>query len=167
VAPAVDAPAPAGAPPAASPLASLPADPAARQALYDSLFAARSPLFDPLLATLESETGNRDIRRALGAWREDAMDAQFADLLHSALLQHVLRGAVDPRIEIDGQVLRNPCRGRSCTALLNAWEGQRDRYGLPPVPADAATDPRALRQAETALVLAWLQEAHEAAPLLP
>lgn len=151
----------------APPLASLPDDPAARQALYDSLFAARSPLFDPLLATLEAEAGNRDIERALGAWRGNSMDAQFADLIHSALLQHVLRGASDPRIVIDGQVLRNPCRGRSCTALLNVWEQQGDRYRLPPVPAEAATDPRALRQAEAALVLSWIQEANGAAPPAP
>jgi hypothetical protein len=143
-----------------SPLALLPTDPTARQALYDSLFTARASFFDPLLAQVETETSDRAVQRALTAWKEGPIDAQDADLIHSALLQHVLKAEIDPRIEIDGQVLRTPCRGRSCTALLSAWEQRRDQYGLPAVPANAATDPRALRQAEAALVLGWLRTAN-------
>jgi hypothetical protein len=172
VAPAEPAPAPApvAEQPAAvpaSPLETVPTDPTARQTLYDSLFTARSPLFDPLLAQVQGETEERSVQRALGAWREGPLDAQDADLVHSALLQHVLRAEIDPRIEIDGQVLRTPCRGRSCTALLNAWQQRRDQYGLPPVPVNAPTDPRALRQAEAALVLSWLRQAHVAQAATP
>jgi hypothetical protein len=152
---------------ASSPLATLPTDPSARQALYDSLFAARSALFDPLLAQVQSETSEQPVQRALAAWREGPVDAQDADLIHSSLLQHVLKAEIDPRIEVDGQVLRNPCRGRSCSALLNAWEQRRDQYGLPPVPENAPTDPRALRQAEAALVLSWLRQVNVAQAATP
>ena len=57
-------------------------------------------------------------------------------------------------------MLRNPCRGRSCTALLDLWKSQRQIYGLPAVPADATTDAGALRQAEAAVVLQWLRAAN-------
>lgn len=162
------APAPAVAPSAATgdsakgagPLAQLPTDASARQALYDSLFTARSPLFEPLLSTIQSESSDKGVQRALTDWKSGSVDAQDADLIHSAFLQHVLKGEVDPRIEVDGQVLRNPCRGRSCSALLNVWEHQQAKYGLPPVPDNAPTDPRALRQAEAAVVLSWLHDAN-------
>jgi hypothetical protein len=166
-APVAEQPAAPASPLAASPLAVLPTDPSARQALYDSLFAARTPLFDPLLARVDSANEDRAVRRALTAWKEGPIDAQDADLIHSALLQHVLKAEIDPRIEIDGQVLRNPCRGASCVALLKAWEQGRETYGLPPVPANATTDPRALRQAEAALVLNWLRSANAAGTPAP
>ncbi|MSR37163.1 MAG: hypothetical protein EXR95_11080, partial [Gemmatimonadetes bacterium] len=127
----------------AGPLAVLPAEPASRQALYDSLFAARSPVFEQQLAAVGTETSERAVQRAIAAWKDGQVDAQDADLIHSALLQHVLK-ETDPRIEVDGQVLRNPCRGRSCSALLNVWENQQAKYGLGPVPENAPTDaPRA------------------------
>lgn len=150
------------APVAGPSLAQLPGDPAARQAFYDSLFAARSPLFDPLLTALDEATTDRPVKRAITAWKEGPVDAQDADLIHSALLQHVLRADTDPRIQIDGQVLRNPCRGGSCTALLTLWEKRRVYLGLPAVPSDAATNAAALRQGEAALVLDWMRSANAA-----
>jgi hypothetical protein len=154
--PAVPAP---SAPAATSALAVLPADAAGRTALYDSLWAARSPLFDPLLAEVERDSEDRAIGRAVASWREGAMDMQEGDLLHSALVQEALNLRLERDLEIDGQLLRNPCRGTSCSALLELWRGQRERYGLPEVPADAATNTTALRQAETALVLDRMREA--------
>src|SRR5690606_22038925 len=62
-APDAEAPAPAGET-AAPALASLPAEPAARTALYDSLWSARSPLFDPLLETVEAGSDERAVDRA-------------------------------------------------------------------------------------------------------
>jgi hypothetical protein len=147
-------------------VATPPTDPAARQVYYDSLFAARSSLFDVLIAAVEPETKDRPVKRAIAAWRAGPVDAQDADLIHSALLQHELK-SVDPRIEIDGQVLRNPCRGRSCTALLTVWKTQRERYGLPPVPADATTNAKVLRQAEAAVVLAAMREVPATGPGTP
>ena len=50
---------------------------------------------------------------------------------------------------------------------LPLWRGERERYGLPEVPADAATNTTALRQAEAALVLDWMREAAAATKLAP
>jgi hypothetical protein len=156
-APAVAAPEPA-VPAAASVLASLPADAAGRTALYDSLWTTRSPLFDPLLAAVERDSGDGAVERAVSAWREGSVDVQESDLLHSAFVQAALNLRGGRQLDIDGQLLRNPCRGGSCTALLDLWRSQRERYGLPEVPADAATNTTALRQAEVALVLDWMRE---------
>jgi hypothetical protein len=146
------------APVQASPLAALPTDPAARAALYDSLWSARSPLFDPLLAAVESATEDRPVERAIASWREGGVDVQEGDLLHSALVQEALSVRIGRQLDIDGQLLRNPCRGGSCTALLGLWRLERARYGFPEVPADAATNTTALRQVEAALVLDWMKD---------
>ncbi len=150
-------------PPPTDVLASAPADPATLVVLYDSLFAARSPVFDTLLVIVDAQSGERPVKRAVVSWRDGSMDAQEADLLHSAFVQRVLKLDTDPRIEIDGQLLRNPCRGRSCTALLTFWRGKGIQYGLPQVPADATTNVAGLRQAEVALVFGWLKEVHTTA----
>jgi len=160
--PLVDAPpeaAPAG---PTSVLAALPTDPVARTALYDSLAAAHSPLFDPLLAAVEADSDDDAIERALESWREGDVDVQEGDLLHSAFVQEALKLRTGRLLEIDGQLLRNPCRGGSCTALLELWRTQRERYGFPEVPSDAATNTTALRQVEAALVLDWMKEANAA-----
>jgi hypothetical protein len=137
------------------------ADPAARVAIYDSLWTARSSLFDTLLATADAETSERTVKRAIAAWKDGTADAQAGDLIHSTFVQHVLKQEVDPRIELDGQLLRNPCRGRSCTALLSAWQKDGAKYGLDAPPSDASTNVPALRQAEVALVIGWMRELHE------
>lgn len=144
-------------------LTSAPADPAALVVLYDSLFAARSPVFDTLLTTVDQQSGERSVKRAVAAWRGGSVDAQEADLIHSAFVQRVLKLDTDPRIEIDGQLLRNPCRGRSCAALLTFWKAKGIQYGLPQVPSDASTNVTGLRQAEVALVFGWLKEVHDTA----
>jgi hypothetical protein len=158
---AAPAPTPAPLPPTvvqAAALAAIPADPAARAALYDSLWAARSPLFDPLLAAVERDSDDDAIERALEAWRADGVDVQEGDLLHSAFVQAALNLRMGRDLDVDGQLLRNPCRGSSCTALLDLWRVQRERYGLPEPPPDAATNTTALRLAEVALVLDWMRE---------
>jgi hypothetical protein len=163
-APTANPPAPVVATPAApgSVLATLPDDGAGRTALYDSLWAARSPLFDPLLAVVERDSEDQAVARAVASWRAGGVDVQEGDLLHSALVQAALNLRLGRDLELDGQLLRNPCRGASCSALLDLWRGERQRYGLPEVLADAATNTTALRQAETALVLDWMREAADA-----
>ena len=78
-------------PPPTDVLASAPADPATLVVLYDSLFAARSPVFDTLLAIVDAQSGERPVKRAVVSWRDGSMDAQEADLLHSAFVQRVLK----------------------------------------------------------------------------
>lgn len=151
------------------PLARLPDGPAAREAFYDSLWAVRSPLFDPLLATVEEETDEATVERVAEAWREGELDLQQADLLHSAFVQAAIAERTGRPLELDGQLLRNPCRGRSCLALLELWREEGDRYGLPDPPDDAATNTAALRRAEVALVLDHVRElnARESVPADP
>jgi hypothetical protein len=145
-------------------LATLPAEAAGRTALYDSLWTARSPLFEPLVAKVESDSDDRAVERAVAAWRDGSVDVQEGDLLHSAFVQAALNLRAGRQLELDGQLLRNPCRGGSCTALLDLWRSQRERYGLPEVPSDATTNTTALRQAEVALVLDWMKEATLSSP---
>jgi hypothetical protein len=152
------------APATESVLATLPAEAAGRTALYDSLWTARSPLFEPLVAAVESESDDRAVERAAAAWRDGSVDVQEGDLLHSAFVQAALNLRAGRQLELDGQLLRNPCRGGSCTALLDLWRSQRERYGLPEVPSDATTNTTALRQAEVALVLDWMKEATLGSP---
>ena len=94
-------PAPVSDPSPPLPLNAIPTDPALRLAFYDSLVAARSSLFEPLLEAVDSGTSDRAVKRAIARWREGPVDAQDADLVHSAILQHELKGQ-DSRIEIDG-----------------------------------------------------------------
>jgi hypothetical protein len=139
----------------------LPEDASQRAAVYDSLWDARSPLFEPLLVHLERATSDRAVNDALEAWRAAALTPLQSDLLHSALVQYALTQETGADLTVDGQLLRNPCRGTSCSALLNFWETRKDSLGLPPVPEDAPTDPAALRVAENVLVLEALEEAHQ------
>jgi hypothetical protein len=169
--PLADQPAPAApvpsAPGATSVLVALPADAPGRTALYDSLWAARSPLFAPLLAAVERDSEDRAIGRAVASWRAGSVDMQEGDLLHSALVQQALNLRLGRDLEIDGQLLRNPCRGTSCSALLDLWRAQSERYGFPAMPADAATNTTALRQVEVALVLDWMKDTAETGPAHP
>jgi hypothetical protein len=139
----------------------LPDDASQRAAVYDSLWDARSSLFEPLLVHLERATSDRAVNDALQAWRAAALTPLQSDLLHSALVQYALTQETGADLTVDGQLLRNPCRGTSCSALLNFWETRKDSLGLPPVPDDAPTDPAALRVAENVLVLGALEEAHQ------
>jgi hypothetical protein len=139
----------------------LPADARLRAAVYDSLFSARSPLFDPLLESVAEATEEGAVEESLGAWQaEGPLGPLEEDLLRAAIVQYVLREEVGGELAVDGQLLRNPCRGSSCSALLNLWESRGGDYGLPPVPEDAPRNPDALRVAENVVVLAWLQETH-------
>lgn len=137
----------------------LPDDPEVRAAVYDSLWAARSPLFDPLLQEVEGITDTRSVERSLAAWRSGRMTPLQEDYLHSALVQLVLRHEVDGDLDIDGTLLRNPCRGESCSALLNLWEIGGEDFGLSPVPDDAPRNRSALRATEALLVLREMSQA--------
>ena len=139
----------------------LPADARLRAAVYDSLWSARSPLFAPLLENVAEATDEGAVEESLGAWQgEGPLDPLEEDLLRAAIVQYVLREEVGGELVVDGQLLRNPCRGSSCSALLNLWESRGVDYGLPPVPEDAPRNPDALRVVENVVVLAWLQESH-------
>jgi hypothetical protein len=136
----------------------LPDSAGQRAAVYDSLWQAHSPIFDPLFARIESSTSETTVKRALGAWHNGSLTALQKDLLHSALVQYALREEMGADIAVDGQLLRNPCRGASCSALLNFWEARGQGFGLPPVPEDAPRNTQALRTAESVLVLKTLED---------
>jgi hypothetical protein len=142
----------------------LPAAARERAHVYDSIWRARSPLFDPLLGQLEDATSERSVRSAIEAWRAGNLTPLQGDLLHSALVQLALEQQIGADLTVDGQVLRNPCRGASCTALLNFWETRAGSVGLPPVPENAPTDLAALRVAESVLVLKALERASGGTP---
>jgi hypothetical protein len=138
--------------------AALPNEAGDRAEVYDSIWNARSPLFDPLLERLEGATSEGGVRNALTAWRSGNLTPLQSDLLHSALVQYALEQEIGADLNVDGQLLRNPCRGASCTALLNFWETRASSVGLPPVPEDAPVDVGALRVAENVLVLKALAD---------
>ena len=138
----------------------LPESANARAAVYDSLWQARSEVFSPLLERVESATEETTVRRALVAWRAGSLTPLQRDLLHSAFVQYALREQTGANLELDGQLLRNPCRGASCSALLNFWETRGQSLGLPPVPDDAPRNTEALRMAESVLVLRTLEDVH-------
>jgi hypothetical protein len=133
-----------------------------RAAVYDSLWQAHSDVFNPLFAQVDSATHDDGVRQALAAWRAGSLSALQRDLLHSALVQYSLREEMGAKIDVDGQLLRNPCRGASCSALLNFWETRGEGYGLPPVPEDAPRNTEALKTAESVLVLRKLENLHRA-----
>lgn len=138
----------------------LPEGVEARAAVYDSLWLARSPIFAPLVERIESETEEGTVERAIVAWRDGSATPLQTDLLHSAFVQYALRQEMGADLAVDGQLLRNPCRGASCSALLNFWETRGGEHALPPVPEDAPRNTQALRVAESVLVLSELQDLH-------
>jgi hypothetical protein len=119
-------------------------------------------VFNPLFAQVESATQDDAVKEALAAWRAGSLTALQRDLLHSALVQFSLREEMGAKLDVDGQLLRNPCRGASCSALLNFWETRGQGYGLPPVPDDAPRNTEALKTAESVLVLRRLETLHRA-----
>ena len=135
-----------------------------RAAVYDSLWQAHSEMFTPLFAEIEGATQEQSVKEALGAWRAGSLTALQRDLLHSVLVQYSLREEMGAELALDGQLLRNPCRGASCNALLNFWETRGEGYGLPPVPEDAPRNTDALRTAESVLVLRRLETLHRERP---
>jgi hypothetical protein len=138
----------------------LPESATARAAVYDSLWQARSEVFSPLLEQVEGATEESTVRRAIDAWRDGTASPLQRDLIHSALVQYSLQQQTGAELVLDGQLLRNPCRGASCSALLNFWENRGSAYGLPPVPEDAPRNTGALRMAESVLVLRTLEDVH-------
>jgi hypothetical protein len=138
----------------------LPEPAVQRAAVYDSLWQAHSEVLTPLFERVEGATQESTVRRALEAWRAGSLTALQRDLLHSALVQYALREETGAELTVDGQLLRNPCRGASCSALLNFWETRGEAYGLPPVPEDAPRNTNVLRMAENVLVLKTLEGVH-------
>ncbi|MGH7555391.1 MAG: hypothetical protein ACREMQ_20510 [Longimicrobiales bacterium] len=131
-------------------------DPANVAARYDSLFAARDTVFEPLLRLLERPDGNSTVRAAAAAWRLGRMNETYRGVLHSAFVQLALH-ELDPTIPVDGGFLRNPCRGTSCDALLRLWRVQGESFAMPPYHAGAANDSAAVRVAERVLVMHGLE----------
>jgi len=138
----------------------LPEDPSQRAAVYDALWDARSPLFAALFQRVRAATTSTPVTRALAAWEVGPLTPLQKDLLHSALVQYALRQEMGATLAIDGQILRNPCRGAACSALLNYWESRGAAQGLPPVPEDAPRNTPTLRMVEAILVLRAMEEAH-------
>jgi hypothetical protein len=129
------------------------ADPAALAARYDSLLAAHAPPLGALVDALDPQTRNADVRTAIAAWRLGRMSDTPRDRLHAALVQAVLRAEVDSALTIDGNILREPCGGRSCGALLKLWQERGEAFGLPAWSADAAADVTTIGTVERILVL--------------
>jgi hypothetical protein len=153
--PPVLAASPDAAPPAAeqSAAASERADPTALAARYDSLLSAHAPPLGALVDALDGETQHGEVRTAIAAWRLGRMSPAQRDRLHAALVQSVLRAEVDSALVIDGDILRDPCGGRSCRALLTLWQARGEALGLPAWSADAAADVAVIRTVERILVL--------------
>lgn len=142
------------APPAAERAATaVRADPAALAARYDSLLLAHAPPLGALVDALDPLTRNPDVRTAIAAWRLGRMSDTQRDRLHAALVQSVLRAEVDSALVIDGDILREPCGGRSCGALLELWRESGEALGLPAWSEGAAADVDAIRMVERILVL--------------
>lgn len=149
----VVASAPETAPILVTPPLAVSSDPAARAARYDSLIANHAPELDPLVAQVEDATVDGEVRTAIAAWRLRRTSPGQRERLHAALVQSILRAEVDSGLAIDGGILREPCRGQSCAALLELWQARGADFGLPPYTASAATDGLAVRDAERLLVL--------------
>lgn len=132
-----------------------PARPAPAQlvARYDSLFEAAAPPLGALVDRLSIETRRDEVRTAVAAWKQGRMSADQRERLHAALVQSVLRAEIDSTLAIDGSILREPCGGRSCAALLRLWEERGPEFGLPVWPGVASADGVALRTVERLLVL--------------
>jgi hypothetical protein len=145
---AANAPAPATEPAPVQPLA-----PAQLASRYDSLLAAHAPALAPLVDRLPTETANVRVNAAVEAWRLGRMTAEQRAHLHTALVQSVLRAEVDSSLLIDGNILRNPCGGRSCTALLDLWRERGAEFGLPAWTTTGAADDATLAVVERVLVL--------------
>jgi hypothetical protein len=131
-------------------------DPARTAARYDSLFAARDPVFEPLLQLLERPDGNMTVRAAAAAWRLGRLNETNRGVLHSAFVQLALH-QLDATIPVDGGLMRNPCRGASCDALLRVWRDQGERFAMPPYHAGVADDSAAIGVAERVLVMHGLE----------
>jgi hypothetical protein len=142
-------------PPAAAerPQTAPPPTPAVLAARYDSLLAAHAATLSPLVEGLESETSNANVLAAANAWRLGMSTPDQRARLHTALVQAVLRAEVDATLLIDGNILRDPCGGRSCTALLRLWRDRAEEFGLPPWTATSAADGATLAVVERVLVL--------------
>ena len=132
------APALPGFPPAAPSLAG----PAAR---FASFFASRDRRLGGVLATAPPS-----IRAAaLDSWAADgAVEAAY-----DFLVQLALRGLADSTLEIDGAILRSPCRGQTCGTLIEHWRAHRGDARYPPLGPDPAADAAALAQVERILIL--------------
>lgn len=145
----------AAAPAAAERASSLPerVDPAALAARYDSLLAAHAPPLGALVDALDGQTPSADVRTAIAAWRLGRMSETQRERLHAALVQSVLRAEIDSALVIDGDILRDPCGGRSCGALLKLWQQRGEALGLPAWSAASAADVAAIRTVERMLVL--------------
>ena len=143
------------APPAAERVAAPPArtDPAALVARYDSMFAAHAPSLGALVDVLDGETRHADVRTAIAAWRLGRMSDAQRERLHAALVQSALRAEIDSALVIDGNILRAPCGGRSCGALLKLWQERGEALGLPAWSAAAGPDEATIRTVERILVL--------------
>jgi hypothetical protein len=148
----LDAPAAAASPEAPAPVI----DPARVAARYDSLFGAADRAFLPLLAVVDSATTNAVVHGAVAAWGQRALTPAEKDRLHGALVQLALRDLVDPGLVVDGEILRDPCRGTTCGALLRVWRDRGRELSLPAHHAAATEDGTAVRQAERVLIMSRL-----------
>jgi hypothetical protein len=135
--------------PAAAP---APPDPARLAARYDSLFANFSPALDGLVRRVEAASRDQTLKTAIAAWRLGQISPELATRLHSAFVQISLRDAVDSTLAVDGGILRNPCSGSSCGAMLRLWRESGARYDLPPFPGEPV-DAARLAIAERALIM--------------
>jgi len=141
---------------AANGTGALPVDPTARAAAYESMLTSGSPDLAPLIERLEAAGPAGDVRTSIAAWRIGRMTPAHAERLHSAFVQLSLRENGATGLVIDGQILRDPCRGTSCGALLELWQRTPSTAGWPAYGAGSAADTAAVRRVERLLVASAL-----------
>lgn len=134
-----------------------PLSPAERAAVYDSLLRAGSPELEPLVTRLAAASTDPEVRAAIAGWRGRTANAAQFGRLHAALVQLVLREEARPGLVLDGAILRDPCRGDTCGALLEVWRVRGDSLGLPPFPAGGVPAAEPLGVAERVLVLSRIR----------
>lgn len=129
-----------------------------RAATYDSIFDARSGLFDPLISELEASAIAVPVSEAIQAWRGGGgLTVGQERRLHDGLLQLTVSELTGVALALDGLVTRGPCSGSSCGALLDLWSTRGEELSLPPFPEDAANDAAAVSVVERLLLLRRLE----------
>ncbi len=123
------------------------ADPATLAARFDSLFDAR----DDRLRQLGLRSGRDDVARRIEAWANgDAGEDRF---VHDALVQIALRESGAADLVVDGTILRGPCQGQTCRALIEHWGRRAGDPAYPPMGPNPAADGAALSLVERVVVL--------------
>ena len=134
----------------APPLTEVPPEPPTPVELaarFDSLFAARDRRLGAVLVAVPPSSRTT----ALDAWQAGG----DSEVVHNVLVQLALRALVDPTLDVDGAILRSPCRGQTCGALIEHWRAHLGDPRYPPLGPGPAVDAAGLAQVERILILRY------------